>query len=43
MGKIHLAQPREGHQHFRLDRASFEQWLRNYYARSVSSLSPELR
>ena len=43
MGKIHLAQPREGHQHFRLDRASFEQWLRNYYARSASSLSPELR
>lgn len=36
-GQIQLAQRRVGRAHFRLDRASFEQWLRNYFARADSS------
>lgn len=43
IGDIHLAKPRVGRQHFRLDRASFEQWLRGYYAHSISNPSAKRR
>lgn len=42
-GEILLAQPRAGRTHFRLNRANFEQWLRNYHARSVSNPSAHRR